>query len=169
MHFYRFSDFADRNVYPDDERFFADLVAVYRDEIADLVHAGCRYIQLDEVAIALLCDPAIRAKVERAGADPDALVDLYIDAINRAVAGCPPTWSSASTCAAAISAAAISARAATSRSPRRFFAGTQVNHFLLEYDTPRAGDFGPLRFVPKGKGVVLGLISSKTPVLESID
>src|SRR5262249_49183076 len=89
MHFFRFSDFADRNVYGDTEAFFDDLAAVYREEIADLVRAGCRYIQLDEVAVALLCDPAIRAKVEAAGGDPDALVDAYIDGLNGALAGCP--------------------------------------------------------------------------------
>ena len=71
MHFFRFSDFADPAVYGDAQSFFADLIAVYRDEIADLVQAGCRYIQLDEVAIALLCDPAIRSKIESAASDPD--------------------------------------------------------------------------------------------------
>ena len=74
--------------------------------------------------------------------------------------------SSACTCAAATSRATISAKAATSSVAERFFAGIHANHFLLEYDTPRAGDFKPLRFVPKTKGVVLGLVSSKTPALE---
>ena len=166
MHFYRLSDFADRNVYPDDDRFFADLVAVYRDEIADLVHAGCRYIQLDEVAIALLCDGTIRANVERAGAEPDALVDRYIDAINRAVSGCPADVVVGVHMCRGNFRGRYLGEGGYDSVAERFFAGTQVNHFLLEYDTPRAGDFGPLRFVPNGKGVVLGLISSKTPVLE---
>ena len=76
---------------------------------------------------------------------------------------------SASTCAAAISRATICRRAATSSVAEQFFAQTNANHFLLEYDTPRAGDFAPLRFVPKNKGVVLGLVSSKTPELESVE
>ena len=67
MHFYRCTDFASKAAYADVETFFADLTAIYRAEIADLVEAGCRYIQLDEVAVALLCDPAIRQKVEAAG------------------------------------------------------------------------------------------------------
>src|SRR5262249_59218074 len=90
MHFYRCTDFADRAAYADVEGFFADLAAIYRQEIAGLVAAGCRYLQIDEVAIALLCDPAIRARVTSVGADPDRLVDLYIDAINQAVAERPP-------------------------------------------------------------------------------
>ncbi len=89
MHFYRCTDFADPRVYADAEIFFADLAAVYRQEIADLAKAGCRYIQLDEVAIAMLCDPAIRDKVSGAGQDPDRLVELYIKAINDCVAGAP--------------------------------------------------------------------------------
>ena len=89
MHFYRCTDFADPRVYADAEPFFADLAVVYRQEIADLAKAGCRYIQLDEVAIAMLCDPAIRDKVSGAGQDPDRLVDLYIKAINDCVAGAP--------------------------------------------------------------------------------
>ena len=78
-----------RKTYPNADNFWADLTQCYREEIADLVKAGCRYIQLDEVAIALLCDPAIRKQVEAAGQRPDALVDLYIDAINDAIGGAP--------------------------------------------------------------------------------
>src|SRR5262249_8197686 len=89
MHFYRCADFADRGAYPDEERFFADLAAVFRQEIAALAGAGCRYVQIDEVAIALLCDPAIRAKVAMVGRDPDQLVGFYIDAINAVVKDCP--------------------------------------------------------------------------------
>ena len=65
MHFYRYADFADRAIYGDAERFFADLAAVFRQEIADLVGAGCRYVQLDEVAIALMGDPDVRARLLR--------------------------------------------------------------------------------------------------------
>ncbi len=168
MHFFRFSDFADRNVYADGERFFADLVAVYRKEIAELVRAGCRYIQIDEFAIALLCDGAIRARVERAGGDPDALVDRYVDAINGALAACPADVIVGVHMCRGNFRGRYLAAGGYEFVAERFFAGTNANHFLLEYDTPRAGDFAPLRFVPGGKGVVLGLISSKTPMLESM-
>jgi 5-methyltetrahydropteroyltriglutamate--homocysteine methyltransferase len=169
MHFYRCSDYADPKVYGDIGDFFTDLGRVFQEEIADLTRAGCRYIQIDEVAIALLCDPAIRTKVEAAGSAPDELVDHYIDAINKAVAGAPSgVVFGVHMCRGNFKGHYL-AEGGYESVAERFFANTNVNHFLLEYDTPRAGDFKPLRFVPKNKGVVLGLISSKTPVLESAD
>jgi 5-methyltetrahydropteroyltriglutamate--homocysteine methyltransferase len=167
MHFYRCGDFADPAAYTDVREFFADLARVYQQEIADLAAAGCRYVQLDEVAIAMLCDPAIRRTVEQAGQKPDALIDLYIGAINSAVAGAPADVSvGVHVCRGNFKGHYLSAGGYDSVA-ERFFAGATVNHFLLEFDTPRAGDFSPLRFVPKNKGVVLGLISSKVPQLES--
>jgi 5-methyltetrahydropteroyltriglutamate--homocysteine methyltransferase len=169
MHFYRCNDFADRAVYPDDDAFFADLARVFQQEIFELSKAGCRYVQLDEVAVALLCDPAIRDDVKRSGSEPDALVDLYIESINQAVAGCPPDVTiGIHMCRGNFKGHYLGAGGYESVA-ERFFTNTAVNHFLLEYDTVRAGDFAPLRFVPKSKGVVLGLISTKTPVLESLD
>jgi 5-methyltetrahydropteroyltriglutamate--homocysteine methyltransferase len=169
MHFYRCAGFADPAVYPDAGRFFADLAAVFRQEIAGLAAAGCRYLQIDEVAIALLCDPAIRGRVAAVGAHPDGLVDLYIDALNQAVADCPAeVVVGVHMCRGNFKGHYLASGSYESVA-ERFFARANVNHFLLEYDTPRAGDFQPLRFVPNHKGVVLGLISSKTPTLESID
>jgi 5-methyltetrahydropteroyltriglutamate--homocysteine methyltransferase len=169
MHFFRFSDFADCAVYADVQHFFADLIALYRGEIADLARAGCRYIQLDEVAIALLCDPTIRAKVEGAGGNPDGLVETYIDAINGALSTCPADVTvGVHMCRGNFRGRYLGGGGYESVA-ERFFARTNVSHFLLEYDTPRAGDFAPLRFVPSGRGAVLGLISSKTPVLEKMD
>jgi 5-methyltetrahydropteroyltriglutamate--homocysteine methyltransferase len=169
MHFYRCTDYADAAVYSDTDRFFADLAAVYREEIAELARAGCRYVQLDEVAIALLCDPAIRDRVVAAGSDPDTLVDLYIEAINSAVAESPlQVTVGVHMCRGNFKGHYLGAGGYESVA-ERFFANTKINHFLLEYDTPRAGDFTPLRFVPDSKGVVLGLVSSKTPVLEPMD
>jgi 5-methyltetrahydropteroyltriglutamate--homocysteine methyltransferase len=169
MHFLRFADFADRAAYADVDRFFADLIAVFAQEIADLVRAGCRYLQIDEIAIALLCDPAIHDKVAGGGGDPDALVDRYIDAINGAVAACPADVVVGVHMCRGNFKGRYLADGGYESVAERFFARTNANHFLLEYDTPRAGDFAPLRFVPKGKGVVLGLVSSKTPVLEGMD
>ena len=169
MHFYRCNDFADKAAYGDVGSFFADLATVFKEEIAELAKAGCRYIQLDEVAVALLCDPGIRAQIAKSGSDPDALVDLYIYSINQAVADCPPDVTiGVHMCRGNFKGHYLGSGGYESVA-ERFFANTNVNHFLLEYDTPRAGDFAPLRFVPKNKGVVLGLISSKTPALESLD
>ena len=168
MHFYRCNDFADRAVYPDDAGFFYDLAKVFQQEIAELAKAGCRYVQLDEVAVALLCDPTIRDDVKRSGSDPDALVDLYIASINQALAKCPTDVTvGVHMCRGNFKGHYLGAGGYESVA-ERFFAKANVNHFLLEYDTSRAGDFAPLRFVPKTKGVVLGLVSTKTPVLESL-
>jgi 5-methyltetrahydropteroyltriglutamate--homocysteine methyltransferase len=168
MHFYRLADFADPRIYADVDAFFDDLVAVFRQEIADLVAAGCRYLQIDEVAVALLCDPTLRAKVEGAGASVDALVDRYIEAINDSVADCPgEVVVGVHMCRGNFRGRHL-AQGGYESVAERFFARTRANHFLLEFDTPRAGDFAALRFVPEGKGVVLGLISSKTPELESL-
>jgi 5-methyltetrahydropteroyltriglutamate--homocysteine methyltransferase len=167
MHFYRFTDWG--SAYRDAETFFAELGKVYQAEIADLAKAGCRYVQLDEVAVAILCDPAAREKVKAQGGDPDRLVDLYIDAINQAVKGRPKGVTvGVHVCRGNYKGMYLSEGGYDSVA-EKFFARTDVDHFLLEFDTPRAGGFAPLRFVPKGKGVVLGLVSSKTPVLEKMD
>jgi 5-methyltetrahydropteroyltriglutamate--homocysteine methyltransferase len=167
MHFYRFTDWG--SAYGDAGQFFADLGKVYQAEIAELAQAGCRYVQIDEVAVATLCDPAAREKVKAAGEDPDRLVDLYIDAINEAVRNRPAGVTvGVHVCRGNYKGMYLSEGGYESVA-EKFFARTNVNHFLLEFDTPRAGGFAPLRFVPKDKGVVLGLVSSKTPVLEKLD
>jgi 5-methyltetrahydropteroyltriglutamate--homocysteine methyltransferase len=167
MHFYRFTDWG--SAYDDASQFFADLGRVYQQEIAELARAGCRYVQLDEVAVAILCDPAARQKVKAGGGDPDRLVDLYIDAINSAVANRPKDVTvGVHVCRGNYKGMYLSEGGYDSVA-EKLFARTDVDHFLLEFDTPRAGGFAPLRFVPKDKGVVLGLVSSKTPQLESLD
>jgi 5-methyltetrahydropteroyltriglutamate--homocysteine methyltransferase len=168
MHFYRSTDFADPASYRTADSFFADLTGIFREEIATLAQAGCRYIQLDEVALALLCDLSIRKRVEERGQNPDTLVEMYIDSLNAAVADAPAqVVFGVHMCRGNFKGHYLGAGGYASVA-ERFFAGAQVNHFLLEYDTARAGDFAPLRFV-KDKGVVLGLISSKTPALESVE
>src|SRR5438132_451561 len=169
MHFYRFTDWGERSAYRDAAAFFADLGKVYQAELAELGAAGCRYAQLDEVAVAILCDPAARDKVRAAGEDPDRLVDLYIEAINQAVKDRPKGMAiGVHVCRGNYKGMYLSEGGYDSVA-EKFFARTNVDHFLLEFDTPRAGGFAPLRFVPKEKGVVLGLVSSKTPQLEKLD
>jgi 5-methyltetrahydropteroyltriglutamate--homocysteine methyltransferase len=169
MHFYRFTDWGDRALYRDAAEFFVDLGRIYQAEIADLAAAGCRYVQMDEVAIAILCDPAARERVKAAGQDPDRLVDLYIDAINEALAHRPPGMAvGVHVCRGNYKGMYLSEGGYDSVA-EKFFGRTRADHFLLEFDTPRAGGFAPLRFVPRDKGVVLGLVSSKTPELEDIE
>ena len=167
MHFWRFTDWG--RGYDSAEAFFKDLGKVYEAEIADLARAGCKYVQLDEVAIAILCDPAARDKVKAAGGDPERLVDLYIDAINQAVKGRPKGMTvGVHVCRGNYKGMYLSEGGYDSVA-EHFFGRAHVDHFLLEFDTPRAGGFAPLRFIPKEKSVVLGLVSSKTPALESMD
>ena len=168
MHFFRCTDFADAGAYATVDAYLADLGGIYRDEIADLANAGCRYIQLDEVAIAQLCDPEIRKRVEATGAKPDRLVDLYIESLDDIVTAAPAgVVIGLHVCRGNLKGHYLAAGGYESVS-ERLFGRVAANHFLLEYDTARAGDFRPLRFV-RDKGVVLGLVSSKTPVLESSD
>ena len=167
MHFYRFADWG--NAYRDAGEFFSDLGRVYRQEMDDLASKGCRYVQLDEVAVAILCDPAAREKVKSGGEDPDRLVDLYIDAINQAVKDRPAGMTiGVHVCRGNYKGMYLSEGGYDSVA-EKFFSRTNVDHFLLEFDTPRAGGFAPLRFVPKDKGVVLGLVSSKAPELEDMN
>ena len=167
MHFYRFADWS--AAYRDPQEFFADLGKVYQAEIADLHRARCRYVQIDEVALAILCDPAAREKVKAAGEDPEHLVDLYIEAINEAVKGKPAGMTiGVHVCRGNYKGMYLSEGGYDSVA-EKLFSRTRVDHFLLEFDTPRAGGFAPLRFLPRDKGVVLGLVSSKTPQLEALD
>jgi len=168
-HFYRFNDWGERGVYRDAAAFFVDLGKVYQQEIAELAAAGCRYVQIDEVAVAILCDPAAREKVKAGGEDPERLVDLYIDAINQAVAKRPREMKiGVHVCRGNYKGMYLSEGGYDSVA-EKFFTRTHVDHFLLEFDTPRAGGFAPLRFVPKDKVVVLGLVSTKVAELESVD
>ncbi len=169
MHFYRFTDYGEKGLYRDPAAFFADLGKVYQAEIAELANAGCRYVQLDEVAMAILCDPAARDKVKAAGEDPDRLVDFYIDAINEAVRARPADMAvGVHMCRGNYKGMYLSEGGYDSIA-ERLFNRARVTHFLLEFDTPRAGSFEPLRFLPRDKGAVLGLVSSKTPQLESLE
>jgi 5-methyltetrahydropteroyltriglutamate--homocysteine methyltransferase len=153
--------------YPDMEEFWRDIVRAYRDEIADLFAAGCRYLQIDDVSFACLCDPDIRAQVARDGEDPEALPAKYAQVINAIVADRPPELAvTMHTCRGNYNSMWM---AAGGYDPvaETVFGQTAVDGFFLEYDTARAGGFEPLRFVPRDKKVVLGLVSSKVPTLES--
>jgi 5-methyltetrahydropteroyltriglutamate--homocysteine methyltransferase len=169
MHFWRGSDYAASGVYSHPRDFFRDLAQVYRAEIADLAAAGCRYVQLDEVALAMLCDPAVRARVSTDGSDPHALADLYVEAIAEAVAGAPHDMAIGVHLCRGNFKGKYLAEGGYEEIGKALFGCAGVTHILLEFDTARAGDFKPLRFVAPGKAVVLGLISSKNAALENIE
>ncbi|HUC62477.1 MAG TPA: 5-methyltetrahydropteroyltriglutamate--homocysteine S-methyltransferase [Alphaproteobacteria bacterium] len=157
------------DIYPDLDGFWADIVTAYRAEIADLVAAGCTYLQFDDVSFAYLCDAEIRARVKADGMDPDALAAQYAAVINALVADRPAGLAvTIHTCRGNFQSM-WRASGGYEAIAERAFAPMAVDGFFLEYDTERAGGFEPLRFMPKGKKVVLGLVSSKVPALESKD
>jgi 5-methyltetrahydropteroyltriglutamate--homocysteine methyltransferase len=169
MHFWRGSGYAAPGVYRSVESFFRDLATLYRAEIADLAAAGCRYVQLDEVALAMLCDPAVRQRITADGNDPARLVALYVEALGEAIAAAPPGMAVGVHMCRGNFKGKYLAEGGYDEIARALFGVPRVSHFLLEFDTARAGDFAPLRFVGDDKGVVLGLVSSKSAALESAD
>jgi 5-methyltetrahydropteroyltriglutamate--homocysteine methyltransferase len=169
MHFGHFKDAVDPTVYPDVEAYWDDLVAVFQQEIKELYAAGCRYLQLDEVPLALLCDQNIRALTRSEGDDPDRLVNLYIDVLNRAVAGRPADLTIAMHLCRGNMEGLWMGDGGYAPIAEALFTRADVDSFLLEYDSRRAGDFAPLRYLPPGKRAYLGIISTKKPALESPD
>jgi 5-methyltetrahydropteroyltriglutamate--homocysteine methyltransferase len=154
--------------YVDRKAFFADVVAIARQEIVDLAARGCTYLQFDETPIAYLCDPNNQAMVRSRGEDPDELIDDYIAAINAAVEGRPDGMTIVAHLCRGNSGHGL-ATGGYDPVAERLFQTMQVDAFFLEYDTDRAGDFGPLRYVPREKSVVLGLVTTKKPDLEPAD
>jgi 5-methyltetrahydropteroyltriglutamate--homocysteine methyltransferase len=158
----------DAKAYPDLEEFWSDITRAYQEEIADLAQAGCTYLQIDDVSFATLCDEGIRAQVRRDGEDPDKLPFLYSKIISSIVEKKPAGMGVTMHTCRGNHASMWMAEGGYDAVAEAIFQ-TAVDGFFLEYDSERAGGFAPLRFVPKGKKVVLGLISSKTPRLESKD
>ena len=155
--------------YPEMDEFYADLAKVYREEIADLAAAGCRYLQLDEVNFAYLCDPSLRDQVRAIGENPETLPQTYAKLLNAVIAEKPKDMVVAMHLCRGNSQSAWIAEGGYDPVAEVLFNSVNVDGYFLEYDSPRAGDFAPLRFVPKGKTVVLGLVTSKTPKLEKKD
>jgi 5-methyltetrahydropteroyltriglutamate--homocysteine methyltransferase len=169
LHYPRGKACVDPAVYPDLEEFFADVVDVYVQELRALHAAGGHYLQIDEVAQPLLCDENLRAAVGARGDDPDRLIDLYIGLINRIVRRRPAGMTIGVHMCRGNAMGKWMASGSYERIAERTFNTLEADAFFLEYDTERAGGFEPLRFMPRGKKVILGLVSTKTPLLESKD
>ena len=151
--------------YPDVEEFWSDITLAYRAEIAELVKAGLEYLQIDDVSFACLCDDGIRAQVKRDGEDPGELPAKYAEVISAIVKDRPAGLGVTMHTCRGNHASMWMAEGGYDAVAEAVFQ-TDVDGFFLEYDSARAGGFAPLRFVPKGKKVVLGLVSTKTPMLE---
>jgi 5-methyltetrahydropteroyltriglutamate--homocysteine methyltransferase len=159
----------DIDTYPDMEVFFDDLAACYRAEIAALYAAGARYIQLDDTNLAYLCDPVMRQGAVERGDDPDELPRSYAELINKAIADAPDDLTVAIHLCRGNYRSTWFAQGGYEPVAEVLFNELNVDAYFLEYDDERSGDFAPLRHVPADKTVVLGLITSKRPELESAD
>ncbi len=169
MHYFLGPRAVDESVYPDMEGYFEDLVRIYREEIAALGAAGCACLQLDDTALACHCDEGFRTDVRRRGEDPELLAERYVKLVNAAVADRPPEMRVAMHMCRGNLKGAWMAEGGYEAVAETVFAGIEVDAWFLEYDTERAGGFEPLRFMPDDRVVVLGLVSTKTPELESRD
>ena len=168
MHMYAGGDAGIREGhYQDVEAFWDDLIAAYRQELKALVDAGARYIQFDDTSIAFLCDPMHRATVQKWGNDPDTLLADYAERINQTLSGLPDDLTVTLHQCRGNREGHWAAEGGYDPVADVLFNRINVHGYFLEYDTARAGGFEPLRLLPKGKVVVLGLISSKSPQLEN--
>jgi len=159
----------DKTAYPDMEGFFTDLARVFREEIADLAAAGCRYMQIDDVNFAYLCDPKMREGTKKIGEDPDKLPLLYARLINECIKDRPADMAVCTHLCRGNFASAWVAEGGYDPVAEVLFNELAVDGYFLEFDTPRAGNFAPLRYMPKGKKLILGLVTSKTGTLENPD
>ncbi|HEX2127220.1 MAG TPA: 5-methyltetrahydropteroyltriglutamate--homocysteine S-methyltransferase [Thermoleophilaceae bacterium] len=157
------------SVYPELDAFYADLAAAYRAEIGDLAGRGCRYLQMDDTNLAYLCDDKIREATRARGDDPDELPRLYCRLINDAIAGRPDDMAVCVHLCRGNYRSAWVAQGGYEPVAEILFNELAIDGFFLEYDDWRSGDFAPLRFMPKGKVVVLGVMTSKRAELESKD
>ena len=169
LHFRGGRKAVDPAVYPDMEGFFHDLKDAYHDAVVDFAQAGCRYLQLDEVNIAYLCDPEQIAQLKARGEDTDGLLGKYAEMINGAIAGRPADMViSMHLCRGNFRSMHI-ASGGYDPVAEVLFNGINSDAYFMEYDDDRSGSFAPLRFLPKGKTVVLGIMTSKHGALESRD
>jgi 5-methyltetrahydropteroyltriglutamate--homocysteine methyltransferase len=159
----------DPAVYPDIEEFWSDLAATYADEVRRLGELGCAYLQFDDTSLAYLNDPAQRAEITERGEDAENLHLRYIKQINASVQDKPDGMAITTHMCRGNFRSSWAASGGYDFVAEALFSELDVDGFFLEYDDARSGGFEPLRFVPKGKMVVLGLVTTKRPELESKD
>jgi 5-methyltetrahydropteroyltriglutamate--homocysteine methyltransferase len=169
LHFRGGRDAISREAYPDLEEFYDDVAAAYRQELRSLWSAGCRYVQMDDTNLAYLCDSKMRERVRARGDDPNELPRLYARLMNGVLVDKPRDLTVAVHLCRGNFKSAWAAEGGYEPVAEVLFNELKVDAYFLEYDDARSGDFAPLRFVPKEKIVVLGLVSSKHGTNESKD
>ena len=169
LHFRYGRDAVPVEIYPDMDDFYRDLGEGYRKALRAFSDAGCRYLQLDEVNFTYLCDPKLRAFVANRGEDPETLPHVYARMINAALSDVAPDVTKAMHLCRGNFQSTFVATGGYEPVAEILFNEINIDAYFMEYDSDRAGGFAPLRFVPKGKMVVLGLVTSKSGTLESKD
>ncbi len=169
QHFFRFREGVSDAAYPDLDEFFGDVARVYREELDELARRGATYVQLDCVSIPLLCDPKHREAFRARGYDPDAFVSRYVDLFNEAVRSRSSEITLGVHFCRGNNQGKWLGEGGYDPVAEEVFRRLDADALFLEYDSERAGGFSPLHHVPEDKHVVLGLVSTKTPVLESGD
>jgi 5-methyltetrahydropteroyltriglutamate--homocysteine methyltransferase len=169
LHFRYGRDAVPESIYPKMDDFYHDLGMGYRKAVRAFADAGCRYLQLDEVNFTYLCDPKLRQVVADRGEDPKALPAIYASMINSAVSDIPADMTIAMHLCRGNFQSTFVASGGYEPVAETLFNSINVHAYFMEYDSDRAGGFEPLRFVPKGKTVVLGIVTSKSGTLESKD
>ncbi|HXF90027.1 MAG TPA: 5-methyltetrahydropteroyltriglutamate--homocysteine S-methyltransferase [Xanthobacteraceae bacterium] len=158
-----------KEAYPSLDEFFSDLGKTYAKAVRAFANAGCRYLQLDEVFIAMLCDPKYRDKQKAQGDDPDRLANIYADMINAAMSDIPKDMTITMHLCRGNYRSTFMGSGGYAPVAEVLFNRIKVHGYFMEYDTERAGGFEPLKLVPKDRIVVLGLVTTKTGQLESKD
>ena len=157
----------DASIYPDRDELFADLGRAYHDAVRAFADAGCRYLQLDEVFIAMLCDPKYRAQMTERGDDPEKLAELYADLINTAIADAPEDMTVALHLCRGNFKSTFMGAGGYEAVQEVLFNAIDVDGYFMEYDDERSGGFEPLKLLPAGKTVALGIVTTKRGELES--
>ena len=169
LHFRYGRDAVPESIYPRMEDFYNDLGQTYRKTVRAFADAGCHYLQLDEVNFTYLCDPKLREQVANRGEDPSALPGIYAKLLNAAISDIPSDMTIAMHLCRGNFRSTFVASGGYEPVAEILFNTINVNGYFMEYDSERAGGFEPLRFVPKGKTIVLGVVTSKSGTLESKD
>jgi len=159
----------DKTAYPDREQFFDDLGKAYRKAVRAFADAGCRYLQLDEVFIAMLCDPKYRQQMTDRGDNPERLGELYGELINTAMSDIPSDMTITMHLCRGNYKSTFMGAGGYEAVQEILFNKINVHGYFMEYDDQRSGGFEPLRMLPKGKSVVLGIATTKSGKLESKD
>ena len=169
LHFWGGRAAIDPQVYPDLAGFWDDAVRIWVAEIEALHRLGCTYVQIDDVTFPLMCDPHAQDALRQRGDDPKTMLETYAGVLNRIVAGAPKGVTIGMHMCRGNNRGKWMGSGGYEYVSEVVFRTIDIRNFFMEYDTDRAGDFQPLRHVPKGKHVILGLISTKTPTLEPKD